>query len=149
MTGITISTLAERAGVNTSTVRYYERAGLVPDPQRAANGYRSYTAEHQTRLVFITRARNLGLSIEQIAEMLGIWDGNNCETTRTHLGEIIDNNLHELAQRIADLEAFASELRHARSTLDNGPAVCEPGLVCCTPAMSTETPVVLTTTRRA
>ena len=148
MTGITISELAERAGVNTSTVRYYERAGLVPDPQRAANGYRTYTPGHETRLRFITRARNLGLSIEQIAAMLGIWDGSNCTTTRAHLAEVIDTNLQELAQRIADLEAFATELRKARHSLDDGPSVCEPGLACCTPSMSTETPVTLTIGRR-
>ena len=149
MTGITISVLAERAGVNTSAVRYYERAGLVPDPERAANGYRTYTPGHETRLLFITRARNLGLSIDQIAAMLGIWDGNNCTTTRTHLAALIDTNLDELAQRIADLEAFAAELRVARATLDDGPAACEPGLACCTPTMNTETSVTVTIGRRS
>ncbi len=149
MIGLTISELAERAGVNTSTVRFYERAGLVPDPERAANGYRSYTPDHEARLLFVTRARNLGLSVDQIAAMLGVWDGSNCTTTRSHLATVIDANLHELDQRIADLEAFSAELRRARLTLDDGPAVFEPGLQCCTPSITTETPVSVKLGRRS
>jgi MerR family transcriptional regulator, copper efflux regulator len=98
--------------------------------------------------LFITRARNLGLSIDQIAEMLGIWDGNSCATTRQHLAAVIDTNLGELSQRIADLQAFAADLRNARESLDHGPTVCEPGLACCTPDINTETSVTVSIGRR-
>ncbi len=148
MNGMTISELAERAGINTSTVRYYERAGLVPDPQRGTNGYRRYLSSHETRLQFITRARNLGLSIEQIAGLLAIWDGTNCATTRDHLAGVIENNLDEVEARIAELRAFADELRHVRTRLSEGPTTCEPGLACCTPDMTAATPVSLTMGRR-
>jgi MerR family transcriptional regulator, copper efflux regulator len=144
MNSMTISQLADQAGINTSTVRYYERAGLVPDPQRSANGYRRYTPDHATRLSFITRARTLGLSIEQIAEMLGIWDGTNCATTRAHLVEVIDTNLIELHARINELQTFATDLTEARAQLENGPDICEPGLACCTPDLTHTTAVNLT-----
>jgi DNA-binding transcriptional MerR regulator len=133
ISGITISELAERAGINTSTVRYYERAGLVPDPDRSANGYRRYSPDHETRLLFITRARNLGLSIDQIAELLGVWDGTNCATTRSHVAAVIASNISDIEGRIADLRLLAADLTAARDRLAGGPAVCEPGLACCAP----------------
>lgn len=149
MNGITISELADRAGINTSTVRYYERVGLVGDPERSANGYRCYAPSHETRLLFITRARNLGLSIEQIASLLGIWDGTNCATTRAELADVIDANIVDLHARIVELQAFAAELAEARAQLAHGPTSCEPGLACCTPDMNTTTPVTLNMRRRS
>ena len=53
MNGLKISELAERAGVNVSTVRFYERIGLVPDPQRSSSGYRLYAPGHEARLLFV------------------------------------------------------------------------------------------------
>ena len=90
MDGLKISELAERAGVNVSTVRYYERVGLVPDPARSHSGYRLYDTSHQTRLLFITRARRLGMTVEQVAELLGIWDGANCATTRAGVVRMLE-----------------------------------------------------------
>jgi DNA-binding transcriptional MerR regulator len=148
MNGITISELAERAGVNTSTVRYYERAGLVPDPERAKNGYRRYTSDHETRLLFITRARNLGLSIEQIASLLIIWDGHDCSAARAGVSKALDDNLADLEARISELQAFAAELRHVRVTIIHGPATCAPGLACCTPDRGTG-PIPVALVRRS
>ena len=73
MDGLRISELARRVGVPTSTVRYYERIGLVPGPARSSSGYRIYDADAATRLLFITRAKRLGLSLEAITELVGIW----------------------------------------------------------------------------
>lgn len=144
MSGITISELAERAGVKTSTVRYYERVGLVPNPDRNSNGYRNYDADHETRLRFITRARKLGLSIEQIAELLSVWNGTNCATTRTHVARAVDANLVEINDRIVELQLFAAELQAVREALDAGPSTCGPDLSCCTPTIGSSVPVTLT-----
>ncbi len=136
MNGLKISELAERAGVNVSTVRFYERAGLVPNPDRSLAGYRLYNPTHETRLLFITKARRLGLSVEQIAELLGVWDGTNCATTRQHVIATVDANLLEIEAKISDLTAFAAELRETRARLADGPEVCDPDLGCCTGDMA-------------
>lgn len=143
MNGLKISELAERAGVNVSTVRFYERAGLVPNPDRSLAGYRLYGPAHETRLLFITKARRLGLSVEQVAKLLGVWDGTNCATTRQHVVATVDANLLDIAARIAALETFAAELRDARARLADGPQVCDPDLGCCTGDMSGRVPVSL------
>ena len=59
-------------------MRFYERIGPVPDPPRTGCGYRPYDEPHQARLLFITRARRLELNIEQVTELLDVWDGTNC-----------------------------------------------------------------------
>ena len=149
MNGLKISELAQRAGVNTSTVRFYERVGLVPDPERSTAGYRLYNPGHETRLLFITRARRLGLSLEQITDLLAVWDGTNCATTREHVIDTIDTNLADITARIAELETFAAELRLTRTRLATGPDVCDPDLACCTPTMTAPVPVTLTSQRRS
>lgn len=139
-----ISELADHAGVNVSTVRFYERIGLVPDPQRSDSGYRAYDEQHQSRLLLITRARRLGLSIDQITELLGIWDGSNCSATRAEMTRSIDSNLIDIRGRIAELETFAVELERTRSALvTDGPASCTPDLSCCAPATTGRVPVSL------
>jgi len=142
-----ISELAEKAGVNVSTVRFYERIGLVPDPPRSSSGYRLYEPGHEARLLFITRARRLGMSIEQISGLLGVWDGTNCSTTRAHVVEQIDENLSEVRARVRELEAFAQQLVAARVELtkSDAPAACDPDLACCTPTMVGPTVVTLRT----
>ena len=65
-----ISELAESAGVPASTVRYYERVGLMGRPDRTASGYRDYGEDAAGRLLFIARARRMGLACEQITELI-------------------------------------------------------------------------------
>ncbi len=65
-----ISELAESAGVPASTVRYYERVGLMALPARTSAGYRDYGDDAAARLLFIARARRMGLSCEQIGSVL-------------------------------------------------------------------------------
>ncbi|WP_051362102.1 MerR family transcriptional regulator [Solimonas soli] len=67
---LTIGRLAERAGVGIDTVRYYERAGLLPPPPRRASGYREYPADSVRRLRFIRRAKELGFTLTEIGELL-------------------------------------------------------------------------------
>lgn len=67
---LTISRLAREAGVGIDTVRYYERAGLLPEPPRRASGYRDFPAATVQRLNFIRRAKALGFSLEEIRELL-------------------------------------------------------------------------------
>ena len=77
-----ISELADRLGVAVSTVRYYERIGLVPGPPRGPSGYRDYDDEAEARLLFVTRAKRIGLTLDEIAEVLPVWGGIHCAATQ-------------------------------------------------------------------
>jgi MerR family copper efflux transcriptional regulator len=72
MNSIGIGTLAKRAGVSIDTVRYYEKSGLLAPESRLASGYRRYGDEQVSRLRFIRRAQELGFTLKDIRELLGI-----------------------------------------------------------------------------
>jgi DNA-binding transcriptional MerR regulator len=80
---VRISELADRIGVAPSTVRYYERIGLIPDPPRTPAGYRAYDDGDATRLLFVIRARRIGLTLEQIAEVLPVLPRPRAATGRS------------------------------------------------------------------
>ncbi len=67
---MTIGQVASHAGVNVQTIRYYERRGLIPEPQRAPSGYRRYPEEAVRRVGFIKRAQELGFSLNEISDLL-------------------------------------------------------------------------------
>lgn len=69
---LTIGKIAEATGVHLETIRYYERIGLMPKPQRTSGGYRSYDDDHLNRLSFIRRARELGFGIAQVNALLAL-----------------------------------------------------------------------------
>ena len=129
-----ISELAGAAGVPTSTVRYYERVGLMALPERTASGYRDYGDEASARLLFITRARRMGLSCEQITALIPIWAGTNCGAARDRVGQLIDEKQAEIVHRIAELEQFSAQLDEVRIALDaESPEACRSDLTCCVP----------------
>jgi len=72
---LTIGRLADAAGVSIDTVRFYERRGLLPEPARTAGGYRSYSDEDTWRLRFILRAKDLGFTLREIADLLDAHGG--------------------------------------------------------------------------
>lgn len=74
----TIGALAKQAGVNVETVRYYQRRGLVGEPQRPLGGIRRYSEAHVRRLRFIKQAQVLGFSLEEVKELLALEDGRHC-----------------------------------------------------------------------
>ena len=72
MASMTIGRLAKEAGVNIDTIRYYERNGLIPEPVRRVSGYREYEVADVRRLRFIVRAKDLGFTLAEIAELLSL-----------------------------------------------------------------------------
>ena len=69
---LTTSQLANSAGVNVETLRYYERRGLLPEPPRRASGYRQYSQDDVARLQFIKRAKDLGFTLQDVQELLNL-----------------------------------------------------------------------------
>ena len=131
-----ISELADKVGIPVSTVRYYERIGLLAEPARTGSGYREYDNDAATRLLFVTRARKLGLACEQIVELLPIWDGTNCTSTHDEVARLIADKKVEIADRIKELTTFAAQLDSVRTILETSPAphTCRTDLTCCMPS---------------
>ena len=132
-----ISELAESVGVPTSTVRYYERVGLLALPARTSSGYRDYGDDAAARLLFIARARRMGLSCEQITSLIPVWAGTNCGAAHDRVVRLIEEKRAEIAERIAELEQFDAQLddgpRRARgggaaAGLPGGPHLLRPGV---------------------
>lgn len=110
-TGHTISQLARSAGVPVSTVRYYERAGLLrPDARTGAN-YRSYSPASLARLRFIRAAQASGFSLKDVRELLGLTasDDSPCEEVET----VTRNRLAEVRQKIRELRHVETVLRQS------------------------------------
>ena len=118
-------------------------------PARTSSGYRDYGEDAAARLLFITRARKMGLSCEQIMALLPIWSGTNCAPAHDRVGRLIEEKQTEIAERIAELEQFAAQLDRVRAALDSepAPASCRTDLTCCVPE-SPGTPVLLELARR-
>jgi DNA-binding transcriptional MerR regulator len=138
-----ISELAEQVGVATSTVRYYERIGLLSGPSRTLSGYRDYGEDDAARLLFVTRARRMGLSCDQVSSLLGIWAGTHCASAAQRVGQLIDEKQAEIAERIEELNRFSVQLAAVRDALvaQPTPDACRTDLTCCVP--ESPGPVVL------
>lgn len=76
---LTIGSLAKSAGVNVETVRYYQRIGLLDEPQKPKQGFRKYPKTTIEQLKFIMRAQQLGFSLQEIADLLALGDGHCCD----------------------------------------------------------------------
>jgi len=102
---LTIGHLARATGVNIETVRYYQRFGIVSEPAKPAAGYRVYPPSTVDRILFIRRAKELGFSLGEIAELLDLGDGH-CEDVRHHAEE---KRTH-IDQQIKDLKGLRKTL---------------------------------------
>lgn len=104
-----IGRLAKQAGVTVQTVRFYERRGLLPDPQRKDSGYRLYGDDDLRRLRFIRQAKALGFSLDEIREFLQMRKRGLCPCTDViKVGEL---HLRDVEQQISHLTRFRDELR--------------------------------------
>jgi DNA-binding transcriptional MerR regulator len=116
MTGHRISELARLTGFTPSTLRYYEQVGLLR-PQRSAAGYRLYGDAAVARLRFIARAKRLGLPLDDIRELVGVWDEGTCASVKTRLSGFVVAKSAEVRQQVAGLTEFARELGRAHDAL--------------------------------
>lgn len=101
-----IGEVASRAGVRIDTVRYYERAGLLPEPARRPSGYRVYNTTAVRRLRFIRRAKTLGFSLEEIGELLDISAKRDVRAVK-----------RAAQKKLAAVDARLAELQRVRDAL--------------------------------
>ena len=110
---ITRGELAKRSGCHLETVRYYEKIGLLPPPERSAGGHRLYKGDDQRRLRFILRSRELGFSIDEIRSLLSLVDSRTYTCGEIH--DLTINHLSSVQQKIADLK----RLKHTLAQISN------------------------------
>jgi MerR family mercuric resistance operon transcriptional regulator len=101
MKRMTIGSLAMAGRTHVTTVRFYERAGLLPAPERTVGGHRNYSNDHMRRLLFIRRARELQFSIEEIRALLAFDEPTLTSCHEVHL--LAATHLKGLRRKIADL----------------------------------------------
>jgi MerR family mercuric resistance operon transcriptional regulator len=108
---LTIGRLAAQAGVNLETVRYYERVGLMPPPDRTPGGHRDYRPEHRARLAFIRRARELGFGIDDIRALTRLAEPG--QSSCAEVQAIASDHLNTVRAKLADLTRLEAVLDSA------------------------------------
>ena len=116
-TSYKIKDIAGRSGFSAATLRYYEEIGLLPESTRTPAGYRLYDDRTLDRLAFIARAKQLGCSLEEIADLTLAWEGGQCGPVQDRLREVVAAKLSSAQHQIVELMTLTSELRRAASTL--------------------------------
>jgi DNA-binding transcriptional MerR regulator len=115
MSGMTIGKLAAAEGVGVETVRFYQRRGLLRQPERRAAGHREYSEADRERLVFIRRARQLGFTLSEIAELLGPAEAQSVTAIVTAAQAklaAIDHQVRELMQQRCRLRQLVRVCEH-------------------------------------
>jgi DNA-binding transcriptional MerR regulator len=115
-----IGELAARLGVNPKTIRFYEARGLLPDPERLPSGYRDYGSEDESRLAFIKTAQRLGLSLDEIGEILAFKERG--ERPCSYVLLVLDTQLSDIDRRIGELVRLRAELVALKGRADQLPA---------------------------
>ena len=124
-----IGQLADELGIPTRTVRFYERRGLLPEPDRAPNGYRIYDGTTLARLRFIRSAQHAGLTLVEIASIIHVRDDGTPPCR--HVETLLEAKLADLGQRHRQLRALESELAQLLERSRHlDPADCSTGEIC-------------------
>jgi DNA-binding transcriptional MerR regulator len=116
---MTISKLASRSGVTSDTLRYYQRIGLLPPPERSRSGYRLFDEASVPRLEFIKTAQSLGLRLKDIGQLLEVMDNGLCPCGHTE--QLLQARMAEVDEEIKRLTSLREAMAH---TLDDCPADC-------------------------
>ncbi len=116
MTALRIAEAARISGFRPSALRFYEDAGLL-SPQRTAAGYRTYDDTALATLRFIGRAKRLGLSLEDIGDLVALLDEQRCAPVQQRLRELLEQRIDSSHRQIAELVAFTAELQRAAARL--------------------------------
>jgi MerR family transcriptional regulator, copper efflux regulator len=121
MKPLTIGQVAHQAGIGVETVRFYERNGLLKEPDRKASGYRQYGEDVVPRLRFIRRAKELGFTLKEIADLLAL--RHDPAATRSDVRRKVQSKIADVEARVRDLQRIKEVLRTLVDTCHGpGPA---------------------------
>lgn len=113
-----IGELADQLGVTTKAIRFYERIGLLPEPPRTPSGYRTYEDVDAERLVFIKTAQLLGLSLDEIKEIIAFRDRG--QQPCGYVAEVLQRQVSDLDGRIREMRTLRDELRQLQARAAQG-----------------------------
>lgn len=103
---LTIGVFAKAAGVNVETIRFYQRKGLLPEPDKPYGSIRRYGEADVTRVRFVKSAQRLGFSLDEIAELLRLEDGTHC----SEASSLAEHKLQDVREKMADLARMETVL---------------------------------------
>jgi MerR family mercuric resistance operon transcriptional regulator len=106
LNGLTIGAVAKAADVNVETIRFYQRRGLLSEPDKPYGGIRRYDVTDVTRVQFVKSAQRLGFSLDEIAELLRLDDGTHCEDAMV----LAEHKLDDVRSKLADLRRMERTL---------------------------------------
>ena len=112
-----IGELAETVGLDSQTIRFYERQGLLPEPRRGANGYRTYDTSSINRVRFIRSAQTAGLTLAEIAGVVELRDHGDAPCT--HVTTLLSSKLDAVRARQAELVVLEAELERLIARSDH------------------------------
>jgi Cd(II)/Pb(II)-responsive transcriptional regulator len=122
-----IGELAKRAAIKVDTVRYYEKAGLLPLPPRRPNGYREYGNGHLERLAFIRHCRALDMPLDGVRQLLDLLANPSADCQDAN--RLIDEQLARVRERIADLRILERQLQSLRTQCTSETSSAECGIL--------------------
>lgn len=116
MNGYRISEAARATGFSVSALRFYEQEGVVV-PERTTTGYRSYRDDDLDSLRFVARGKQLGLSLEEITELLDLLGEEDCEPVQTRIRHLVNERIGQAQERVGELVSFTAQLQEAAAKL--------------------------------
>ncbi len=122
-----IGEISKATGIPVETIRYYEKIGLVPEPERQASGYRHYRQSHLDRLLFIRRCRNLDMAQDEIRELIRLAD--QPEADCSEVDALLARHLNHVRERLEELANLEDTLQQLQKACSEGRTVSECGIL--------------------
>lgn len=127
---MTIGKVAGLINVNPRTLRFYEQIELFYPSGRSATGYRLYSPQDVEKLRFIIRAKEFGLTLEEIKSVLSLTDDRLCRAVKRQVAELLSRKISEIDIRIRELESLKEEFSNFRIILENNESRPKTSLPC-------------------
>lgn len=122
-----IGEISKATGIPVETIRYYEKIGLLPEPNRDASGYRRYRQSHTDRLLFIKRCRNLDMAQDEIRELVRL--AEQPEADCSEVDALLSRHLSHVRQRLKELASLEETLEQLQQACSEGRTVSQCGIL--------------------